>query len=274
MSVIKIEKNLNLFYKDYGSGKPVIFVHGWVISSHSWEYLMDDICKAGFRCITYDQRGCGRSDQPWDGYNCGTLADDLAAIINQLDLNELTLVGHSLGCAVITQYLAHYGEARVSRAVYMGTISPYPNPDPTLASSLMAAIKADTPAYVRSLADGFFDLSGEGNTVSKEMTGWTVSIVLQGSLRASMEMTRLVFNNDQEDELKKINIPVLLLHGDKDVSSPLDFTAVPTHQLLRNSKLKVMANQPHGMYISQAAMLSPEIIDFINIDEISPIAVS
>jgi non-heme chloroperoxidase len=264
MSIIKIEKNLNLFYKDYGKGKPVIFVHGWCINSDSWEYLMDDICKAGFRCITYDQRGCGRSDRPWDGYDCATLADDLAGIIDQLDLKELTLIGHSLGCAVITQYLAYYGETKVANAIYISTISPSPNADPDLNQQVIEIIKADRPAYVKSLADNFYDLSGEGNTVSKELTDWTIGIVLQASLRAATEMTKVYFNNDQSGVLKKINTPVLLLHGDKDVNAPVDSTAKPIQKLLKNSELKIYAGQPHGMYVSKAAMLSQDIIDFIN----------
>jgi non-heme chloroperoxidase len=264
MSIIKIENDLNLFYKDYGSGKPVIFVHGWCINSDSWEYLMDDICKAGFRCICYDQRGCGRSDQPWDGFDSRTLAADLAGIIEQLDLKELILIGHSTGCALITQYMADYGENRVKKAVYIGTISPTPNPDQHLNQSLIEIIKADRPAYVKSLADDFFNLSGEGNTVSQEMTEWTIDIVLQASLRAAVEMTKIYFNNDQSDFLKKIHIPVLLQHGDKDINAPLENTARPTHQLLKNSELKVYAGQPHGMYITKATMLSQDIVAFIS----------
>jgi len=263
MPTIKVEKNVSLFYRDYGHGKPVVFVHGWVISSQSWDYLTDDICHAGFHCITYDQRGCGRSDQPWDGYDYDTLAGDLACLISELGLKEIILVGHSMGCAVITQYLAKYGESKVSKAVYLGTISPYPMPDADFSSGLIQLVKADTPAYVSSLADGFFGLSAEDNTVSEALRDWAIGLVLQASLRAAMEMTRLVFSNDQADALKRINIPVLLLHGDKDVSSPIESTAMLTRDLLKHGELKIYPGLTHGMYISKVPLFSQDLIAFI-----------
>ncbi|MEO6633054.1 MAG: alpha/beta hydrolase, partial [Mucilaginibacter sp.] len=124
MPFIKVTNGTNLFYKDWGSGIPVIFVHGWCINCDSWEYIMQEMAEKGSRCIAYDQRGCGRSDQPWRGYDFITLADDLAALIERLDLDKVVLVGHSMGCGVIAQYIADYGDLYVLKAVLIGTTTP------------------------------------------------------------------------------------------------------------------------------------------------------
>ncbi|MGZ3812559.1 MAG: alpha/beta fold hydrolase [Mucilaginibacter sp.] len=272
MSLIKVHKNTHLYYKDHGTGKPILFVHGWCINSDSWEYMMNDLCSAGFRCIAYDQRGCGRSDQPWDGYNYRTLADDLAEIIDQLDLTDLTLVGHSMGCGVITQYLADYGSVKVSNAVLIGTTTPLQAKtddnedgiDPVCFDQTLATLKADRPAYIRGLVDGFYDLSNPNVSVSADLIDWSIHITLQASAPAAAGMLATNFYSDQRAQLAKISTPVLLLHGDKDVSCPPALTALPTYHLLQNSKLQIFEGEPHGMYISKAGLLTQPIIDFIN----------
>lgn len=125
MSYIITEDRTKLFYKDWGSRSPIVFIHGWCLPSDSWEYVMSDLPHRGLRCIAYDQRGCGRSDQPWAGYGYDTLADDLHTLIEQLDLHELTLIGHSMGCGVVTNYLARYGNHNTVRAVLIGTTTPF-----------------------------------------------------------------------------------------------------------------------------------------------------
>ena len=272
MAFIRTEDGTNLFYKDWGKGKPVVFVHGWCINSDSWEYIMNELTGQNLRCIAYDQRGCGRSDQPGSGYDYVTLADDLAVLIARLNLNEVTLVGHSMGCGVITQYLVEYGNAEIERVVLIGTTTPYAlkddtNPngiDPVHRDQAISAIKNDRPAYVWSLAEGFYDLSNENCAVSAKLTEWTVGITLQASSIAGVEMLKTNINTDQRAELKAIDTPVLLLHGTKDVSCPLELTAEPTRKLLRNCHLKIYDGKPHGMYISEAAMVSADILQFIN----------
>ena len=272
MSFIKVENGTNLFYKDWGTGKPVVFVHGWCINCDSWEYIVHNIIENGFRCVAYDQRGCGRSDQPWDGYDYGTLADDLSALIEHLDLKDVVLVGHSMGCGVITKYLADHGDVRITKAVLLGTTTPYilktaENPDGIDVTHLNDAInfmKADRPAYVRSLADGFFDLQNPVNPLSGDLVEWAVGITLQASSRASVEMLNTSITSDLRKEMAKIKVPVLFLHGDKDVSCPTAITAAHSRDLVVNGRLKIYENMAHGAYIDKAKMLSADILEFIN----------
>jgi len=272
MGSIKVTNGTNLFYKDWGSGIPVIFVHGWCVNCDSWEYMMHEFTDKGFRCIAYDQRGCGRSDQPWRGYDYLTLADDLAALIERLDLDKAILIGHSMGCGVITQYLADYGDLHVLKAVFIGTTTPniaksVSNPegiDRALHNEAINFIKKDRPAYIYSLIDGFFDLPFKNTEISQHLINWTMDITLQASARAAVEMLNTCYSSIQCDELKQISIPVLLLHGDKDVSCPINLTALPTSDLLVNSILKIYEGLPHGLYISEAPFISTDIIDFIN----------
>jgi len=272
MPFIKVTNGTNLFYLDNGSGAPVLFVHGWCANSTTWEYVMNEMTDNGFRCIAYDQRGCGRSDQPWRGYDYATLADDLATVIEKLDLDKVVLVGHSMGCGVITQYLADYGGAHVSKAVYIGTTTPnyaksVDNPDGVERVHLEAvldSIKKDRPAFVYSLIDDFFYLKSEQCTVSQHMVDWTLRVPMEASLRAAVELQSTVFFTDQREELKGITTPVLLIHGTKDIGCPTSLTAEPTHKLLINSTLKVYDEQPHGIYMSQGKMVGADIIEFIN----------
>lgn len=272
MSLVKVANNTNLYYKDWGTGRTVVFVHGWCVNCDSWEYMMLDMVVAGFRCVAFDMRGCGRSDQPSSGYDYVTLADDLAALIESLGLDKIVLVGHSMGCGVIVQYLADYGETNVEKAVLIGPTTPCglkteENPGgvtPELFNQAVEFLKKDRPAYVRSLADGFFYLQNPACTVSADMADWAVDITLQASAIAALGLFKTNIFTDQRELLKKLEIPVLILNGDKDVSTPVEGNAKPTHQLLKNSVLKIFKDQPHGMYISEAGLLTPEIIEFIN----------
>lgn len=271
MAFIKVTDGTNLFYKDWGTGQPIVFVHGWCINSDSWEYLMHPLAEAGFRCIAYDQRGCGRSDQPWYGYDYPALAGDLASLIEQLDLKEAVLAGHSMGCGVITQYLADYGDIRVKKAVLISTTTPSPaksdkNPygvSIEQAEGFINFVKKDRTAYTMGLSDDFFNRHHPDFHVSQTMVDWAQSIVMQASARAATEMIRTMYT-DQHKELKNIDVPVLLLHGEGDVTPPPQISAVPTHKLLTNSRLKLFRDQPHGMYIIAPELLLPEITQFIN----------
>jgi pimeloyl-ACP methyl ester carboxylesterase len=244
MAFIKAKDGTNLFYKDWGNGKTVVFVHGWCLNSDTWEYVMNELTFKGYRCIAYDQRGCGRSDPAFTGYDYSSLADDLATLLEELNLNDVTLVAHSMGCGIITGYLSEHGTSRAKKAV--------------------AAIRKDRPAYVRSMANGFFNLESVNHNISPEMVDWAVDINLQSSSRAAIELMNTQISGNQKDELKTIAIPVLLQHGDRDLTSPLRLTAEPTRDLLNESKLKIYKNHGHGIIISGSDLISADIIDFIN----------
>lgn len=270
MAFIKVKDGTQLYYKDWGKGKPVLFVHGWCLHSDSWEYMMNELCGNGFRCIAYDQRGCGRSDQSWEGYDIETLASDLAEVVQYLNLDDITLVGHSMGCAVICQYLATRQPSTVSRASLIGTTTPYvmkdeSNPDGMdrqLWEMSVLYMKKDKPAYIRSLAESFFNL-GENDQISADMVNWAVAITQSATLKAAIDMLGIAFFPDFRGLLPKINIPILIQHGEKDASSPVALTAKKSKCLLSNSKLIIYEKQAHGLQMSAWEPVSMDLISFI-----------
>lgn len=272
MAFIETKDGTKLFYKDWGTGKPVVLMPGWCINCDSWEYVMNDLPHHGLRCITYDQRGCGRSDQPWTGYDYDTLADDLASLLEQLDVREATLMGHSMGGGIVVRYLARHGEKRVARAVLVSTTTPFvlkteDNPqgfDGQYLEATVEAMKKDRARYVGSLAPAFFGVDKPDETVSQEMIDWAIAITLQASPQAAIEMLRTNFQTDQRDELKNITVPTLIVHGSADQSTPLETTGKRTHQMMANSRLKVYEGKPHGLYITEAPRLNADLLDFIN----------
>lgn len=272
MAFIKTQDGTSLFYNLCGKGRPIVFVHGWCINSDSWEYMIDGLAEKGYQCIAYDQRGCGRSDQPWEGYDYGTLARDLADLVDNLDLQDIILVGHSMGCGVVTRYLSEYGEDRVNKAVYISTCTPFIQKDDTNPDGIdkaylleaLQAIKKDRPAFVRGLVDAYMGITHIGNAVSADFVDWGIAITLQASSKASSELLITNFVSDQREELKKIKMPVLMLHGDKDINAFPQLTALPTHALLTNSELKFIEGQAHGVYMLAVDELNRHILDFIN----------
>lgn len=272
MSFIETGDGTQLFVKDWGAGRPVVLVCGWCIGCDSWEYVMNELAPHGLRCVTYDQRGCGRSSQPWTGYDYDTLADDVAAVLEHLNLHEVTLVGHSMGCGTVARYLTRHGQERVQRAVLVATTTPFlqkteDNPDGIARENLdavMAAIQTDRARYVGALAPGFFGVERPDENVSQEMINWGVSLTLQASSRAAIEMLRTNFHTDQRAEMPNITVPTLLIHGDADQSTPMEITSRVTHALIPNSRLVIYQGQPHGLYITAAKRLSEDLRQFIN----------
>jgi len=231
---------------------------------------MNDLARKNYRCVAYDQRGCGRSDQPWDGYDFKTLANDLARVIDELQLDDIILVAHSMGCGVASQYLADHESAKVERTVMIGGTTPFllktednEGVEQAIVEQLIAFMQKDRPAYIRSIVGGFFDLSAENREVTQDFTEWGVSLALQASLQAGIEMFRIAATTDLREVLKAINIPVLLLHGTKDESAPLELTVLKAQKLFKDCKLKLYEGLPHGMYMTDAERISADIIEFI-----------
>lgn len=262
---------IQMYYTDWGTGRPVVLVHGWCISSDSWEYVINGLCKHGLRCVAMDLRGCGRSEHPYSGHDYDTLADDLLGLLTELDLREAVLVGHSMGGGVITRYLARHRQERVAGAVLIGTTTPFllkteDNPDGVDKSyfdAMVDDIERDRPQYVENLAPGFFGQHLPNYMTSPELVRWGVGLTLQASARAAVEMLRANSETDQRSELKSILTPTLLLHGDSDQSCPLEITARPTHVLMPCSTLKIYENVAHGSYITHATQISDDIAEFV-----------
>ena len=271
MSFIETKDKTKLFYKDWGTGKSIVFIHGWTVGSDSWEYAMIDLANRNYRAVAFDQRGCGRSDQPWNGYDYDTLADDLAALLEHLDLREATLVGHSMGCGVITRYLTKYGAERVARNVFVATTTPFllkteDNPDgidKSVFDETIQALIKDRPQYINNLAAPFFGIGLPDISVSPEMMQWAVNSCLQASMRAAIETIRTNSETDMRKELTNITVPTLLIHGDGDVNTPLEITSAKTARLMPNSRLEIYKGLTHGLYITHAERLNDDILAFM-----------
>ncbi len=263
--VITTTDGLRLFHKDWGTGKPILFVHAWSMSSDFWEYQMYPLSKQGFRCVAFDRRGNGRSEDNGTGYDCDTLADDLAGVIEQLDLHDITLVGHSLGASEVVRYLGRHGSSRVSRAVLIAGGTPplmksADNPqgvDREFFDANRAAMLADRAQWLRDNARPFFVAS-----TSESIIDWTVAMMMQSSLRAMIEMTHALSETDLRPDLRSIDVPVLVIHGTADESIPLTFGR-RTQEYLTHGRTIEYQGAPHGLLVTHAARLNKDITTFI-----------
>jgi len=256
----------SLFYKDWGKGKPVVFVHSWALNSDMWQYQMIHLADQGLRCVAYDIRGHGRSSDPGRGYDYDTLARDLAAVIEQLNLREVTLVGHSMGCGVIVRYLSRHGPRRVARVALVSPTLPFllkteDNPDGVdkiVFERLRATWSKDFPKWLADNARPFFTPE-----TSPEMVQWGIRMCLQASMKALIDCNRADTETDFRRELPKITTPTLIIHGDKDVSTPLESTGRKTARLIPGSQLKVYEGAPHGLMFTHMDRFNHDLLAFI-----------
>lgn len=256
----------SLFYKDWGNGKPVVFVHSWALNSDMWQYQMIHLSGQGLRCVAYDNRGHGRSSDPGRGYDYDTLAGDLAAVIEQLSLREVTLVGHSMGCGVVARYLSRHGARRVARVALVSPSLPFglkteDNPDgmdKSVLERLQAAWSKDFPKWLTANARPFFTPE-----TSPEMVQWGINMCLQASLKALIDCNHAAIETDFRAELPQITAPTLIIHGDKDVSTPLESTGRRTARLIPGSRLEVYEGAPHGLMFTHMDRFNRDLLTFI-----------
>ncbi|HEY9664300.1 MAG TPA: alpha/beta hydrolase, partial [Allocoleopsis sp.] len=266
-----MQDGTTLFFQDWGTGKPIVFVHGWVLGAAMWEYQMITLSLQGLRCIAYDKRGCGRSSQPRDGYDFDTLADDLATLIEQLDLQDVTLVAHSMGGGEVARYLSRYGTSRIERAVLISSITPFlyrtdDNPDgfdPRSCEQAIAYLQQDRPHYFTAMAPGFLGDELPHASVSPEMTQWLVNLALQASPRAAIQMMQAQSETDFRGDMSAFTVPTLIIHGDRDRGTPIALTGQKTAAAIPGSQLKVYENAAHGLFITHKDRLNRDLLTFI-----------
>lgn len=254
-----------LFYSDFGTGAPVVLVHSWSLSSSMWEYQVDALLAAGHRCIALDRRGHGRSDVPGTGYDIDTLAGDLAGLIEHLDLREVTLVAHSMGTCEATRYLARHGSDRVSRAVFLGAMTPHlaGATGPEHLEVWFDLLRADRPKWFHDAAPGYFATDGTGSWVSRALVDDGIASILAVPLQVQIACVRAFATVDLSDDLRSIDVPVLLLHGTADESGPIAITARPTAKLIPHNRLVEYEGAPHGLYVTAKDQVNAEILAFI-----------
>jgi len=264
--------DINIYYEDYGSGKPVVLIHGWPLSSSSWEKQIPSLMEAGYRVIAYDRRGFGQSSKPASGYNYDTLAEDLNKIMTKLNLRAAALVGFSMGGGEVARYLGKYGSERVSKAVFMSAIPPFllktsDNPegvDGSVFDGMKKAIKADRPAFLTEFFSNFYNVDIlKGTKISDEVVRLSWNIGSSASPKGTLDCVS-AWLVDFREELKRINIPVLIMHGDADRILPLAATGKRTPEFVKGSRLVVIKGAPHGMNWTHAEEINRELLAFLN----------
>jgi non-heme chloroperoxidase len=257
-SFVETRDGASLFYNDWGTGKPVVFSHAWGLNADIWEYQLTELTDQGLRCIAYDRRGHGRSSDPGRGYDYDTLSDDLAAIIERLDLNEVTLVGFSMGSGEVARYLSRHGSGRIARVVLVSAVAP--KPDGRLFPGFVAALKQDRPAFFASGVPLF--IGGE-STVSAAMSQWVLTQFLRASPKAVIECMRAISASDLRADFGAFKLPTLVIHGGGDQVNPLDKTAKLTAAAIPGAELRVYANAPHGLVITHRDRFTKDLLAFI-----------
>ncbi len=257
---IETDDRTQLFIRDWGAGQPVLFAGSWAVNADLWQYQMIHLCEHGLRTIAYDRRGHGRSSDPGRGFVCDRLADDLASVIEQLDLKDVTLVGHSLGCGEIVRYLSRHGSHRVRGIVLVSPTLPYMNGvlPADLGDRMRARMASDFPGWIAENARPFFVPE-----TSQALMDWAVRMMSQTSLKAVLDCNRVVMETDYRAELPGIKLPTLIIHGDKDVSAPLELTGQKTAQLIPQSRLVVYQGAPHGLMLTHRERLNSDLLSFI-----------
>lgn len=256
---IETSDGTRLFYRDWGSGSPVVFCHPWALNADIWEYQLNELTEQGLRCITYDRRGHGRSEDPGRGYDFDTLGEDLAAVIQKLDLRDITLVGYSMGSGEIIRYVSRHGTGRVARVLFTSPSPPIPG-SREISDSIVSALKKDRPAF---LAAGLPLFLGQPSPVSPAMGQWVLDMFLRSSPRAGIECTRHIATVDQRAHLGAIKVPTLIIQGDNDQVCPLELTGRKLAEAISGSELRIYDGAPHGIVLTHRDRFTHDLLKFV-----------
>jgi len=275
MPTITTKDGTQIYYKDWGEGPPIVFSHGWPLSADAWEDQMIFLAARGYRCIAHDRRGHGRSGQPWNGNDMDTYADDMAELVEALGLSSAIHVGHSTGGGEVTRYIGRHGTKRVAKAVLIGAIPPLMLKTPAnpaglaieVFDQLRAAVLTDRAQFFKDLSLPFYGYNRPGAAISQ---GLRDSFWLQGMLaghKAAYECIKAFSETDLTEDLKKFDVPTLILHGDDDQIVPIVASALLSSKIVKGATLRIYAGAPHGMCSTLKDRVNAELLAFIQQDK-------
>jgi non-heme chloroperoxidase len=253
---------IDLFYRDWGSGRPVVLLHSMLMSSDMWQYQMLYLAEHGYRAIAYDRRGHGRSDDPGAGYEFDTLADDLAAVLNALDLTDVTLVGHSMGGGEVVRYLTRHGDRRISRIALVGSTVPALDVDPADGAALLTRLRTQYGQWVEENAAASFGDQLPGCRIPPLEKERTIRDWMSVSLQAAVACTATNVSADFRAEMRKIRMPALVVHGDHDAFAPFQTCGRRSADLIPDSRLLLYRNGSHMLHLSHRQQLNVDLLDF------------
>jgi non-heme chloroperoxidase len=271
MGIFTTKDGTDIFYKDWGSGQPVVFSHGWPLTSDAWDPQLKLVADAGYRAVAHDRRGGGRSSQPWDGNDLSTYADDLAGLIEHLDLHDVVLVGHSTGGGEVTRYMGRHGTGRVAKAVLLSAIPPLmlktdANPEGLPLSAfdeIRAGVAGDRSQYYKDLSAPFYGANRPGSTVSqgKRDEFWLQSMSV--GIKSAYDCIKAFSETDTTSDLQAIDVPTLIAHGDDDQIVPIGAAALKSAKLVKKATLKIYPGAPHGLTGAHEQEFNQDLLAFL-----------
>jgi non-heme chloroperoxidase len=274
MGYVSTRDGVEIFYKDWGSGRPVVFIHGWPLNADAWEDQMMLVAENGFRGIAHDRRGHGRSSQPWNGYDFDTFADDLADLIEHLNLRDVTLVAHSMGGGELARYIGRHGTGRIGKAVLLSAIPPLmlqteANPEGVPAKvfeDIKAGILNERSQFWKDSSEGFFGANRPDNRVTQGNRDAFWYMAMHESIKAGVDCVTAFAETDFTEDLKKFDIPTLVVHGDDDQIVPIDATGRKTAKIVPGAVLKVYEGGSHGIALvpGEKERFNADLLEFLN----------
>ncbi len=271
-STITEIETVNIYYEDLGKGKALVFVHGWPLSGAMWEYQVTELTAKGFRCITYDRRGFGKSDKPFSGYDYDTMAGDLKTLMDELDLEDVTLIGFSMGGGEVAKYFKNYGNTHIGKVVLVSSVLPYmlqaddnPNGVPkAVFDEIAKGIQNDRPGFMEDFAKAFFGVSMENKPVSDAFLANNLARVMEASPIATLECVKAFAFTDFREDIVKINVPVLVIHGDGDKIVPIKATGERSAELINDASFIIYPDAAHGLWYTEREQLNKDILAFVS----------
>lgn len=263
-------KDIELHYCDYGQGDPIVLIHGWPLSHASWEYQLAELPLHNKRVIAYDRRGFGYSDKPWDGYDYDTLAADLKAVLDTLDLQNVTLVGFSMGGGEVARYMSRYQGERVKNVIFVSAVTPYllktdDNPDGVdkkMFDDIIEKLGQDRPDFLATFGKQFYGVGLISKPVSQATLDWSQSLALQASPRATTACVKAWSETDFRQDLAAIKVPALFIHGNSDKTVPPAVSAEKAVKLVTGAELRIYDDEPHGLNVTAKDRLNRDILLF------------